>query len=181
MKPIRLCVLVLGIIVLCLSNARSSKADVVWIVDATFDDKTKLTGTFTINSYGYLENNYSLTTTNKGAFTGFTYTSSNSYFSNGTFFVDYQPGYSNDLHLAFLADLSVPKLNNPIVGGGLSYECQDSFSCYVPKGGAIRYIEAGFASAVPEPSTWAMVILGFAGVGYLRSRRRNERPALAAS
>ena len=26
--------------------------------------------------------------------------------------------------------------------------------------------------AVPEPSTWAMMILGFAGVGYLTYRRR---------
>jgi hypothetical protein len=28
-------------------------------------------------------------------------------------------------------------------------------------------------SAVPEPSTWAMMILGFAGVGFLAYRRRN--------
>jgi len=30
------------------------------------------------------------------------------------------------------------------------------------------------ASAVPEPSTWAMMILGFAGVGFLACRRRNQ-------
>jgi hypothetical protein len=29
-------------------------------------------------------------------------------------------------------------------------------------------------SAVPEPSTWAMMILGFAGVGFLAYRRRNQ-------
>jgi len=28
--------------------------------------------------------------------------------------------------------------------------------------------------AVPEPSTWAMMILGFAGIGYLTYRRRNQ-------
>ena len=28
-------------------------------------------------------------------------------------------------------------------------------------------------SAVPEPSTWAMMILGFAGVGFMAYRRRN--------
>jgi len=27
---------------------------------------------------------------------------------------------------------------------------------------------------VPEPSTWAMMILGFAGVGFLAYRRRNQ-------
>ena len=33
-------------------------------------------------------------------------------------------------------------------------------------------------SAVPEPSTWAMMILGFAGVGYLAYRRRDQAIAL---
>jgi hypothetical protein len=34
-------------------------------------------------------------------------------------------------------------------------------------------------SAVPEPSTWAMMILGFAGVGFLAYRRRNGAPLAA--
>ena len=36
------------------------------------------------------------------------------------------------------------------------------------------------ASAVPEPSTWAMVLLGFAGVGFM-SYRRKSKPALMAA
>jgi hypothetical protein len=28
------------------------------------------------------------------------------------------------------------------------------------------------ASAVPEPSTWAMLLLGFAGIGFMAYRRR---------
>jgi PEP-CTERM motif len=32
----------------------------------------------------------------------------------------------------------------------------------------------GFADAVPEPSTWAMMILGFAGVGFMAYRRRSS-------
>jgi len=32
-------------------------------------------------------------------------------------------------------------------------------------------------SAVPEPSTWAMMVLGFAGVGFMAYRRRNQMPA----
>jgi hypothetical protein len=43
-------------------------------------------------------------------------------------------------------------------------------------GGEIR----GNISAIPEPSTWAMMILGFAGVGFMTYRRRNQaaiRPA----
>jgi PEP-CTERM motif-containing protein len=30
------------------------------------------------------------------------------------------------------------------------------------------------AAAVPEPSTWAMMVLGFAGVGFLAYRRRSQ-------
>lgn len=37
----------------------------------------------------------------------------------------------------------------------------------------------GLTSPVPEPSTWAMMILGFAGVGYMAYRRRKVA-ALAA-
>jgi hypothetical protein len=34
-------------------------------------------------------------------------------------------------------------------------------------------------SAVPEPSTWAMMLLGFAGLGFMAYRRKNKM-ALAA-
>jgi hypothetical protein len=33
----------------------------------------------------------------------------------------------------------------------------------------------GTISAVPEPSTWAMIILGFASVGFMSYRRKNTR------
>ncbi len=35
-------------------------------------------------------------------------------------------------------------------------------------------VSDALASPVPEPSTWAMMILGFAGVGYMTYRRRNK-------
>ena len=38
----------------------------------------------------------------------------------------------------------------------------------------------GSISAVPEPSTWAMMILGFAGVGFMAYRRKSK-PALMAA
>ncbi len=31
--------------------------------------------------------------------------------------------------------------------------------------------------AVPEPSTWAMMLLGFAGIGFIAYRRRNRTAA----
>jgi hypothetical protein len=39
----------------------------------------------------------------------------------------------------------------------------------------------GFLQAVPEPSTWAMMILGFAGVGFMAYRRRNQTVPLSAA
>jgi PEP-CTERM motif-containing protein/von Hippel-Lindau disease tumor suppressor protein len=33
-------------------------------------------------------------------------------------------------------------------------------------------------SGVPEPSTWAMMILGFCGVGFMAYRRKQNGPAL---
>lgn len=34
------------------------------------------------------------------------------------------------------------------------------------------YSDTGLTAAVPEPSTWAMLILGFAGVGFMAYRRK---------
>lgn len=36
-------------------------------------------------------------------------------------------------------------------------------------------------TAVPEPATWAMMLLGFASVGFLAYRRRNQGAALTAA
>jgi hypothetical protein len=39
---------------------------------------------------------------------------------------------------------------------------------------------ATFTAAVPEPSTWAMMILGFAGVGFMAYRRKSKQAWMAA-
>jgi hypothetical protein len=45
-----------------------------------------------------------------------------------------------------------------------------------------QYLPANFSvSAVPEPSTWAMMILGFAGVGFMAYRRKANTAALIAA
>lgn len=46
--------------------------------------------------------------------------------------------------------------------------------------GSITFDVTGnaIASPVPEPSTWAMMILGFAGVGFLAYRRRDQTASL---
>jgi hypothetical protein len=37
------------------------------------------------------------------------------------------------------------------------------------------------AAAVPEPSTWAMMILGFCGVGFMAYRRKQNGSALTVA
>ena len=59
----------------------------------------------------------------------------------------------------------------------------DSFSTSVGFSSAVNFygfsgisfilIKLTSSSTVPEPSTWTMLILGFAGVGYLAYRRRS--------
>jgi hypothetical protein len=44
--------------------------------------------------------------------------------------------------------------------------------------GVISTLEISVAGAVPEASTWAMMILGFAGVGLMTYRRRNRASAM---
>jgi hypothetical protein len=39
-------------------------------------------------------------------------------------------------------------------------------------------IAGGITAAVPEPSTWAMMILGFCGVGFMAYRRKQSGAAL---
>jgi hypothetical protein len=53
----------------------------------------------------------------------------------------------------------------------LTFASMDPGSAY---GGVIGAVSV---SAVPEASTWAMILLGFAGVGFL-SYRRKSRHAL---
>ncbi len=42
-------------------------------------------------------------------------------------------------------------------------------------------VGAPMVAAVPEPSTWAMMILGFVGVGFLAYRRKRSGAALMAA
>jgi hypothetical protein len=51
------------------------------------------------------------------------------------------------------------------------------YSLYVP-GDALT---GGITAAIPEPSTWAMMIFGFAGIGTIAYRRRNTTAMLRAA
>jgi hypothetical protein len=54
-----------------------------------------------------------------------------------------------------------------------------SFNLANPFFGQNDVLTISAVAAVPEPSTWAMMILGFGGVGFVAYRRKAKR-ALAA-
>jgi PEP-CTERM motif len=81
---------------------------------------------------------------------------------------------SNDflvtLQFADAGSLGNPQLFQNAVGLGTAYSVTtDPNSAF--------FAQTGSVSAVPEPSTWAMLILGFAGVGFMAYRRKST-PAL---
>jgi hypothetical protein len=63
---------------------------------------------------------------------------------------------------------------NPFLAGSASII--DPFSLSVPAGVTVSYAFQP-TSAVPEPSTWAMMLLGFAGASFMAYRRK-AKPAL---
>ena len=80
------------------------------------------------------------------------------------------PGASSPLAgpLSFhVANVTIASFNDPNSGGNL-------FSTdIIGNNGNTGVVAANAVPAVPEPSTWAMVIFGFLGVGFLKYRRQN--------
>jgi hypothetical protein len=67
-----------------------------------------------------------------------------------------------------VAGVSIGSFNDPNSGGNL-------FSADIlGTNGNTGVVAANAVSAVPEPSTWAMLILGFWGVGFMAYRRRGN-------
>jgi hypothetical protein len=173
-------------LVLLAGGVTAAKADVVWtLTDVPLDDGTLLNGNFSVNVYGFLES-WNIAT-QPGTLTGASYLPViNSVDVTSTTVGFLPPGnaYEGILFLTFQDPLTVASSHNAIIGGylGPSYECF-GYSCDPSLGplGTIRYVlgqgdpggAASFASAVPEPSTWAMMILGFFGIGFMAYRRKS--------
>lgn len=68
--------------------------------------------------------------------------------------------------------------SNPNIGDLVYLSMRDDTVPFSTPWAKLGYQDATFsvtiASPVPEPTTWAMMILGFAGVGFLAYRRRSQ-------
>jgi PEP-CTERM motif len=87
-----------------------------------------------------------------------------------------QNGQFNNLGLSSAVNYAVLDMNVLDTYGGGTYDIQRTQND--PLVGSTTYTITGpIVAAVPEPSTWAMLILGFAGVGFMAYRRK-LKPAL---
>jgi hypothetical protein len=158
------------------ASASGSQADVKYAIeDAVFDDGTPLTGYFVLNQYGYLES-WDLISV-AGTLSGYEYTPGSTDLSGGcagicAIFGQNVVAYLGALQLTFADPFpftgASPGANPLITGeGGPSWE---NYS-YTLGGEPIRYLDSGFVISVPEPSTWTMMLLGFAGLGFAGYRK----------
>jgi probable HAF family extracellular repeat protein len=86
---------------------------------------------------------------------------------NGTTALDVNTLLTSDPAGLVIATLTDINSSGQIVGNGTDSAGNSDVVLLTP------------ASAVAEPSTWAMMILGFAGVGFMAYRRKSK-PALMA-
>jgi hypothetical protein len=64
----------------------------------------------------------------------------------------------------------------PVVSNGADFSVSNTTGFFFDSGnGVVSYdtFTAAIAPAVPEPSTWAMMILGFCGLGFMAYRRKS--------
>ena len=100
--------------------------------------------------------------------------------------------FSVTLSQAAIADLNAAAHNQSdnrfVVGGSLlsisgPFANEQLFAIFGPQAAltpaAVLTLETSVA-AVPEPATWAMMILGFAGVGLVAYRRKSKSAPMAA-
>jgi hypothetical protein len=171
-----------------LGFATSASATVYNLTNVRLSDGTTVSGSFTTTPSGYVSSDPSgfNVTTLTGALSGYNYTPSinPSYTPGGTSITFNRAAYFGFLTLTFLNPLTGSG-SDPIIGGigGPSYEC-DTWSCPSPSSD-VRYVitsrdfPAPAIVAVPEPATWAMMLLGFGGLGAAMRSRRNRAVATA--
>ena len=155
-----------------------------WTLDnAVFSDGGAAAGGFSLNQYGF-PGDVTIETSTTGGFAGMFYSTSSNNMLNlappNTYQIIFQIGYTDALALTFLYGLDTPAANNPLLLGGLSWECQGSYTCYAGDAGAngsIRYLESGSAGVgvgIPEPAVPAL--LAAALLGWRAARLKTTHP-----
>ena len=152
----------------------AANADEHWVVNATFTDGGTLTGFIDFNVYGSL-GAYDLVTSPVGGFPGFEFRPGHGNISGGLFgpgdtsLTLLGPAYNSDI-LVLTASSSFLVSQNGNYLQASSAECVGLYSC--SPGAGTRYLSGASLMAVPEPAAWALMTIGFGGIGAAARRRR---------
>ena len=172
-----------------MSGAASAQNRTWTIEGGAFTDGATFSGSFNYDDLTDVYSNWNIVTT-PGVLPGFNYNTANSYaFPNqlSTNSVAFLTNITTDsyLNLAFASELSsagsyafLPQNWNPNANSYLgSWECDN---CTIVRGVMSGQVTS-VVSGVPEPDTWAMLLVGFGAIGYSMRRRRNGMAQLQAA
>jgi hypothetical protein len=181
----------LSALVISASMVTAASADtyVTYDVNASYDSGAgTVTGSFTLDTTTNTSYAVDLTVVGAGGVNSGSLTDPTQ-FGTGTYEV--APGVSDATYndgdpalQVFLTypsgggDLFVGSFGSSSVGSYFSPTCGGEI-CGFPLSGTV--LNASVTSAVPEPSTWAMMILGFCGVGFMAYRRKQNGAALSVA
>jgi hypothetical protein len=116
-----------------------------------------------------------------GTVDGYSFSISSSDLGNGQFQIGLQNGTFNNVQIVSNANYSSKdNVYLQMSGPGTSYAIQQTQDSAIltdgpkePNFSAFSLSGPTVVSGVPEPSTWAMMILGFCGVGVMAYRRKS--------
>lgn len=145
----------------------SAQATVIFNVNGTFQGGGTLTGTFSTNDTFTALEAVNLTTTAFGT-NNYTNVASGSLSILPNFMQFNLSTPLRQLNIFFSPALSA---SGATIGAG-SYEAQGNINNWRALSGTVTAATA----AVPEPATWAMMLVGFAAIGL--GMRRKQRPSM---
>jgi hypothetical protein len=108
---------------------------------------------------------------------GFSFTIDASHFSSWS--INLQNGIFNNLGLTSSVNFAIAHIAYLQTSGGAQYQIHQTQGGDFVSNGTFTIGAPTQVAAVPEPSTWAMLILGFMGIGAMTYRQR-KRAMLAA-
>lgn len=138
------------------------------ITGGTFADGTTFSGFFTIDTTTSARGDFNVVT-NDGLLPAFTYDDANSGLYRGggagpNNFTIIKDDGRRVFNISFLSPLTE---GTQAINIALSYDCNNCGTFRRVTGGSVSSV-----AAVPEPGTWAMMLLGYGGIGASMRRRR---------